>query len=150
MIIFVYLKPYLVIKPRMSENNIIKKLLIDTGFSLVRFVILLVANINDQEPIYWRIARNPVIAWIFLTIFRYALAVKLEQKEKRKRASTLLPLIVSIFFEFYYTPQVPRDYLALINHLIRFVGGWIGIAFYRYWIGALILENTRKQQEKQK
>ena len=51
-IIFIYLKPYLVIKPRMSEHNIIKKLLIDTGFSLVRFVILLVANINDQEPIY--------------------------------------------------------------------------------------------------
>jgi len=117
----------------MSEHNIIKKLLIDTVFSLVRFVILLVVNINDQEPIYWRIARNPFIAWIFLSIFRYVLAVKLEQKEKRKRASTLLPPIVSIFFEFYYTPQVPTDYLALINHLICFVGGWIGIAFYRYW-----------------
>lgn len=136
------------IRPRMSEHNIIKKLLIDTVFSLVRFVILLVVNINDQEPIYWRIARNPFIAWIFLSIFRYVLAVKLEQKEKRKRASTLLPPIVSIFFEFYYTPQVPTDYLALINHLICFVGGWIGIAFYRYWIGVLILENTRKQQEK--
>ena len=148
MIIFVYLKLYLVIRPRMSEHNIIKKLLIDTGFSLVWFVILLVANINDQAPIYWWIARNPFIAWIFLTIFRYVLAVKLEQKEKRKRASTLLPLVVSIFFEFYYTPQVPRDYLALINHLICFVGGWIGIAFYRYWIGVLILENAREQQEK--
>ena len=148
MLIFVYLKLYLMIRPRMSEHNIIKKLLIDTVFSLVRFVILLVANINDQEPIYWRIARNPFIAWIFLSIFRYVLAVKLEQKEKRKRASTLLPPIVSIFFEFYYTPQVPTDYLALINHLICFVGGWIGIAFYRYWIGVLILENTRKQQEK--
>ena len=136
------------IRPRMSEHNIIKKLLIDTVFSLIRFVILLVANINDQEPIYWRIARNPFIAWIFLSIFRYVLAVKLEQKEKRKRASTLLPPIVSIFFEFYYTPQVPTDYLALINHLIYFVGGWIGTAFYRYWIGVLILENTRKQQEK--
>lgn len=148
MIIFVYLKLYLMIRPRMSEHNIIKKLLIDTVFSLIRFVILLVANINDQEPIYWRIARNPFIAWIFLSIFRYVLAVKLEQKEKRKRASTLLPPIVSIFFEFYYTPQVPTDYLALINHLIYFVGGWIGTAFYRYWIGVLILENTRKQQEK--
>gem|GEM_PF-4668043 len=40
------------IRPRMSEHNIIKKLLIDTVFSLVRFVILLVVNINDQEPIY--------------------------------------------------------------------------------------------------